>query len=320
MTLDTENETADWASQLAGVQRQLIGAHMLLVARLLRRSAAADYEGYEPRNLIDRRIVFTLHRIEQGRVSELAALLGNDIAQVSRALSNLRKIGLIVRERQRDPYALTAEGMRLGQLMDEVSRQREHELIQGFEPLELFELAGMFDNLTNKALILLNEELTHARDENLAEEDAVRPEIPSRVQPTILGLSTTIMRSATLAFKRLTGLSQYEWRILANLAYRPGISFMDLVNHIGSDKAQVSRAINPMIDANLLSRSAASRGKPALLEITEKGWEIHAIMQVDAHRRNAVLLEDFSQKQRERLPEYLQRLIANASAMALRVS
>lgn len=313
--LETDLETADWASQLAGVQRELVGAHLLLAARLLRRSAAQDYDGYEPRNLIDRRIVFTLYRIEQGRVSELAALLGNDIAQVSRALSAMKKLGLIDRERQRDPYVLTPEGHRLGALMDQVALRREHDLAIGLEPLQLFELAGMLDNLTNKALVLLSEELAHARDENAEHEDVIRPEIPSRVQPTILALSTTIMRSATLAFKRQTGLSQYEWRILANLAYRPRTTFMDLVNHIGSDKAQVSRAINPMIDAHMLSRTKAARGQPATLEITEAGWALHQVMQQDAKRRNEFLLEDFTASQKERLLVYLQLLIENANQM-----
>lgn len=319
MLVDDREEAADWSAPLAGVQRELISAHLLLLSRLLRRSAMVDYAGLDPGNLMERRIIFTLSRIGEGRVSELSALLGNDIAQVSRALSTMKRKELAERQRQRDPYSLTDAGRELGRLMDKVAVRRERELAHGMEPLQMFELAGMLDNLRDKAAVLLAEEMAGAREaEDADAEGPPRTEIASRLQPSIAALATTILRSATLAFKRLTGLSQYEWRILANLAYRPSIPFMDLVTHIGSDKAQVSRALNPLIEAGLLRRISGERGEPALLEMTEKGWDIHGVMQRDALRRNAVLGAGFTQTQRLRLKSYLELLIVNATTMARR--
>src|SRR5690606_2569094 len=92
---------------LVGVQRELLGAHFLLLAGLLRKSARMDYAHLAPQDLMERRIVLTLFRLEDARVSQLAAVLGNDIGQVSRALGSLRKAVLVSRDRQRDPYRLT---------------------------------------------------------------------------------------------------------------------------------------------------------------------------------------------------------------------
>ncbi len=315
--MNDRTDREDPSAPLAGVQRELVNAHLLLLSRLLRRSAQVDYAGFEPSNLMERRIVFTLFRTEGGRVSELTALLGNDIAQVSRALSTLKARGLADRRRQRDPYVLTPVGVELGRLMDGVAVRREQELSAGLAPLEMFELAGMLDNLMGKAVAILAEELAGSRDEDEA-DGPPRTEIPSRIQPAIAALATTIMRSATIAFKRQTGLSQYEWRILANLAYRPAIPFKDLVIHIDSDKAQVSRALNPLIDARLLRRDKPGGVGPAILEMTAQGWEVHDVMQRDALRRNIIMIEDFTAAQRGRLQSYLELLIANATAMARR--
>jgi DNA-binding MarR family transcriptional regulator len=302
---------------LAGIQRELLGAHFLLLARLLRRSARADYAGFEPHNLIERRLVLTLFRIEEGRVSELAGILGNDVAQISRALANLRAARLAERERQRDPYVLTPAGAQLGALLDAMALQREEELGRGLQAHEMFELAGLLSNLLTRATAILAEEIAHSRDDERPEAAAVLgvPEIHSRLQPAILNLGTIIARTSTLTFKRLAGLSQYEWRLLANIASRPGIAFMEVVGHVDSDKAQVSRALDGMVSNGLLDRSGGKGRQAVRFALTEEGHRRHAIMRDDAVRRNALIVEDLKPGQRRRLQAYVDRLIENAVAM-----
>ena len=140
------------------------------------------------------------------------------------------------------------------------------------------------------------------------------------MQPAIVNLSTTIARSATHSFKRLTGISNYEWRILANVASRPAVSFMDLVGHIGSDKAQVSRALDSLVTAGLLERGKAGAAEPVRFAMTEEGGRVHEIMREDALRRNAILTAGLDKGQRRRLQAYLDLLVANASAMAERAN
>jgi DNA-binding MarR family transcriptional regulator len=258
-------------------------------------------------------------------VSELAGILGNDVAQVSRALGSLRMAGLAEREKQRDPYALTPAGARLGALLDEVAVRREEELGRGFHAQEMFELAGLLSNLLTRATAILAEEIGQAREGDVGEErpdpitvTATVPEIHSRAQSAILNIAMIIARSATLSFKRLAGLSQYEWRLLANAASRPGISFMELVAMVDSDKAQVSRALDAMVTDGLLGRTGGRGRQTVRFELTEEGYRRHDIMGADARRRNALIVEDLKPGQRRRLQVYVERLIANAAEMAER--
>ena len=205
-----------------------------------------------------------------------------------------------------------------GQIALIVAR-RELELTRGFEPLELFELGGLLATLLQRAASLLIEESSRATDGEQLEGDPPLdggpPEIHSRVHPAIVSIATSIGRSATLAFKRLAGLSSYEWRILANIAYRPSVSFTELVRHIYSDKAQVSRALDSMVQRELVSRSDSRPGERVGLSLTAEGQRLHDIMETDSLRRNAILAADMKPAQRDRLQTYLDRLIGNATAM-----
>ncbi|MBB5732453.1 DNA-binding MarR family transcriptional regulator [Altererythrobacter atlanticus] len=317
MQIDTDTKAA-WSEPLAGVQRELLGAHFLLLGRLLRKSARRDFAGVEPDSQMERRIVLTLYRLEEARVSELAIRLGNDVSQVSRALRAGRDSGIVERERQRDPYRLTEKGKQLGALIDEVASRREEQLTKGLSAQEMFELASLLGILMHNAAQILAEETARARDGAEAEDpaDQAMAEMPSRVQPAVINLATLIIRGATLSFKRLTGISNYEWRILANVAYRPSIPFMEIVNHVDSDKAQVSRALDAMVGANLLERSKGGRNEPVRFQLTDEGWRIHDIMLQDAIRRNVALVEGLRDVQRRRLQSYVDLLNANAAEMA----
>jgi len=306
---------------LAGVQKQLLGAHFLLLVRLLRKSARRDYQSFDPHNMLERRIVLALYRIGQGRVSELALHLGNDVAQVSRALTAMRKQDLVRRGRQRDPHRLTDRGYELGGMMDAVELRRELALTQGLEPLQMFELAGLLINLLQNASAILVAELAKTRDGTDEATEVVAPDLPpsmeihSRVQPLIATLTTTISRAATAAYKRLTGISNFEWRLLVNIAERPGLRFTDIVMHVDSDKAQVSRTLDALVSGGLVARGKAGPSESVRFAISSRGDRLHDIMRDDALRRNALLAADLTAAQRQRLQSYLDLLIANASAM-----
>ena len=310
------------AAPLAGVQRQLLGAHLLLLNRLLRRSARHDYRGHEPESHLERRIALTLFRVEGGRVSELAFHMGHDVAQVSRALTAMRRAGLVERGRQREPYRLTPRGRELGGALDEVAARRDLQLTAGLDPHQMFELAGLLGNLLHRAGIIMLDELAKSREAPRDREEDGEPfsptspfEIHSRAQPLVTNLAAIISRAATASFKRLTGVSSFEWRLLANIAGRPALRFTDLVVHVDSDKAQVSRTLDALVGGGLIERTRAGAGEPVRLELTERGHRLHDIMREDALRRNTELVADLSDLQRRRVQTYLELLIANASEM-----
>lgn len=312
-----QDEAEGRAQPLAGIQQSLVGAHLLLLARLLRKSAKSDYHGLQPENQIERRIILTLVRLKGGRVSELAAFLGSDVGQVSRALSSLNSQSLLIRERPHAPYRLSNSGVAVGQALDAVALRRDQNLMLGITSLEAYELGGILADLAKRAADIFAEETAsfNEGDEFHGMGGSRQPtiEIFSRVSPAIFSLSTVIARTANLTFKRLTGLSQYEWRVLTNLAYRPPLSFTEVVEHVDSDKAQVSRALDHLVKRGALVREKVTRGEPARFRMTGEGRAIHDVLQDDALRRNGLLIAGLNPDQQIRCLSYLERLIANAS-------
>ncbi|KPL68351.1 hypothetical protein SZ64_09600 [Erythrobacter sp. SG61-1L] len=304
---------------LAGVQQELISAHFLLLRRVLLKSARTDFQGFMPQNQMERRVIFTLFRMEESRVSELAYSMGNDVAQISRALASLRNVGMVHRERQRDPYTLTAKGLKFGQELDAVAEKREQRLIRGLQPVEAFELGGMLMSLQNRASQILAEELLQAKTEDAGEEGITvpaYPDPPNRVQAAVFNIANTISRSATAAFKRLAGVSNFEWRVLVNVASRPSITFMGIVDHVDADKAQVSRTLDALVGVGLICRAKDAASGQVLIELTEKGQAYYALMRDDALKRHTILTAGLKNAQRGRLQGYLNLLIGNALEMA----
>lgn len=302
---------------LAGIQQELFSSHFLLLRRILAKSASHDFAGYEPRNQMERRVVLTLFRMEESRVTELAFALGSDVSQVSRAFAALRKAGLVERDRQRDPYLLTARGLAMAEILDAVALRREQELTEGLTPGEMFEMAGLMMSLHIHASQLLAEELAQVRSPDQAAEGSgpVIPRCPNLVQSMIINIANTILRDATAAFKRMTGVSSFEWRILVNVASRPSITFTGLVDHIDADKAQVSRTVDDLVTAKLLRRVKHKSDGQVRIDLTEQGLEAYRIMQDHALSRNGRLSAGLKKGQLVRLKSYLELLIGNAIKM-----
>ncbi len=302
---------------LAGVQQELISAHFLLLRRILVKSARTAFNGLKPENRMEQRVAFTLYRMEEARVSELAYMLGNDVAQVSRALGALRKDGLAQRDRQRDPYTLTPQGVAVGQELDVVAQRREEELLRGMSAVEIFELAGLMIKLQGRAAQILADEMALSKSEEPGEEGVgtALMEAPNRVQAAIINIANIITRSATASFKRQTGVSNFEWRLLVNVASRPSISFMGLVDHVDADKAQVSRTLDSLASAGLVNRIKDPASGQVKIELTEEGQRVYGVMRADALRRNIIFTGWLKPAQRNRLQAYLNLLIRNAMAM-----
>lgn len=304
-------------ARLAGIQQELLSSHFLLLRRILMKSASQDFAGYEPSNQMERRVVLTLFRMEESRVSELAFSLGSDVSQVSRAFAALRKAGLVERDRQRDPYVLTDRGLAMAETLDTVALRREQELTKCLTPGEMFEMAGMMMSLHIHASQLLAEELARICSPEPAAEASVSviPRCPNLVQSMIINIANTILRDATVAFKRMTGVSSFEWRVLVNVASRPSITFTELVDCIDADKAQVSRTVDDLVNVKLLRRVKHATDGQARIDLTEQGQEAYRIMQDHALGRNAKLSAGLKKGQLARLKSYLELLIRNATNM-----
>jgi DNA-binding MarR family transcriptional regulator len=308
-----------WQQPLAGPQRELLGAHLLLLGRLLRRQARADLAPFAPQGDMQQRLLLAMGVADMGRVSDLTMLLGADMAQVSRAFRELASLELVTRQTARGPYELTPAGAREAEAMLAVLREQEQVLLAGMGTDAVAALRRNIALLHEKATaVLLAANRGEAADEPAACTGSGVPDMPAQapLQFAIISLASIISRSATIIYKRRTGLSGYEWRVLANVAARPGIGFPDLVIHIGSDKGQVSRAVASMVASGYLKREKAGRGMPQAITLTARGEDVYAVLLEDGYRRNVVMLAQLPPGESEGLMASLTRVIANTQAPA----
>jgi DNA-binding MarR family transcriptional regulator len=72
------------------------------------------------------------------------------------------------------------------------------------------------------------------------------------------------------------GLTKMEWRVLATIGYHCEISARDICKFTHLDKMQVSRAINKLIQSDLLSQqSSLEDRRKNVLSLTTKGSDLY---------------------------------------------
>ncbi|HXE85419.1 MAG TPA: helix-turn-helix domain-containing protein, partial [Hyphomicrobiaceae bacterium] len=76
------------------------------------------------------------------------------------------------------------------------------------------------------------------------------------VSNRVLSLATLLRRSANLLYRRELGLSEVEWRILAMVGDRAPLTLGALVEILGLDKGQLSRAVTALVKRRILARTA----------------------------------------------------------------
>lgn len=72
------------------------------------------------------------------------------------------------------------------------------------------------------------------------------------------------------------GLTKMEWRVLATIGYHGEISAREICKFTHLEKMQVSRAINKLIQSELLTQKISSEDRrKSLLSLTAKGDELY---------------------------------------------
>jgi DNA-binding MarR family transcriptional regulator len=144
------------------------------------------------------------------------------------------------------------------------------------------------------------------------------PRIDDFVGNKILLLANLVSRSATLRYRRLIGLPQVSWRIIALLGAQPPMTLHELVARAGLDKSQLSRGVSGLVRRQLVSRQPSTNDRRAIhLQLTERGIGAYAILLNGAYQRNEALLAGLS-KQRRRLLLDLLDLLTNRARKLLK--
>ena len=134
---------------------------------------------------------------------------------------------------------------------------------------------------------------------------------------TTLGLARLadlMNRAASLAYPRVSGLSDSECRIIAWVCEHPPFSINDLAATVHRDVAQVSRAVKKLVAAGLLHRANRRGGPGVLISPTRLGYAVFAPLAEVAHQRNATILAGLTAED----VKHLDRCIAIMTKTALK--
>ncbi len=128
----------------------------------------------------------------------------------------------------------------------------------------------------------------------------------------IARLADFFARSGALAFNRTSGMSDFEWRILARVCETPPLSINELGGLLGRNVAQVSRTVKRLVAGGLLKRENRGGGPGVLISPTPRGRIVYAPMEQLAVERDSALTSGFAEDELVTLVAYVERLTQNA--------
>ena len=125
-------------------------------------------------------------------------------------------------------------------------------------------------------------------------------------------------RSASRAFPRVSGLSDFEWRVVAWVCEMPRLSINDLSTLLHRGVAQVSRTVKKLVAAGLLHRANRTGGPGVLITPTRLGRTVYGPLERLARERNTAIVAGLSAEELKVLDHCIAVMIANALAQLAR--
>ena len=96
-----------------------------------------------------------------------------------------------------------------------------------------------------------------------------------------------ISRESSLAFPRVSGLSDFEWRLLAWVCESPPLSINDLSSLLHRGVAQIGRTATKLSAAGLMRKAARGGGPGVLLTPSALGRTVYKLFVALARDANA---------------------------------
>lgn len=129
-------------------------------------------------------------------------------------------------------------------------------------------------------------------------------------------LSNRVSRAIAARYAKAFDLTIPEWRIIAVLGRRPGLTAKDIAEATEMDKVAVSRAVGRLVAA----RRVAAAYDPAdarrqLLSLTREGESVHARIAPIALASEQRLLASLNARERAELDALLDRLLIAARGL-----
>ena len=127
-------------------------------------------------------------------------------------------------------------------------------------------------------------------------------------------LSNRISADIAQLYETRYGMAIPEWRVIAVLAKRPGLSATEVAQRTAMDKVAVSRAVSALLRARRIERRfAPSDRRRSMLRLSARGEEVYAQVVPVALAYERELLAPLSESEREALGRALRVLLGRAT-------
>ncbi|MBL8542338.1 MAG: winged helix-turn-helix transcriptional regulator [Hyphomonadaceae bacterium] len=129
-------------------------------------------------------------------------------------------------------------------------------------------------------------------------------------------LSNRVSRAIAARYAKAFGLTIPEWRIIAVLGRRPGLTAKEVAEATEMDKVAVSRAVARLVAARrVAARADVEDARRQLLTLTREGETLHARIAPIALAAEEKLLRALDKDERVQLDRLLDRLLDAARAL-----
>ena len=130
----------------------------------------------------------------------------------------------------------------------------------------------------------------------------------------MLRLAELMNQSASRAYPRVSGLSDFQWRAIAMVCESPRQSINDLSARLNRGVAQVSRTVKKLVAAGLLHRANRTGGPGVLITPTRLGRAVHGPLEQLARQRSAAIVVGLSAAELKVFDHCIAVMTANALA------
>lgn len=316
------------------MRRRLIHARLLMLLNLMRQSAELGYRRQLGLVELHRRLLALVGNYDGLTSVEIVALSGQDKAQISRAVKALSEAGLIERASLRAKVRLTEAGRAAFAAVIAIAEERNVALTRGLSSRKLAAFRAMTTRLTHRAALLLADErllsgIAAGEGDGNGDEPISFPDPPALptpaeagerplariITPPLIALVAYLQRSATIAYRRETGLSNFSWQILSLIGEQPSVTLAQLIATTLRDKSQVGRTVRRLEEAGRVRRCSRRSRREVVLAVTPAGAALYAEMCVDALRRDEFLFAEERPVDREAFAAALDLMTANAELL-----
>lgn len=276
---------------------------------------------------LDRRIVFMLHNRGPMVPAVLSSTIGVDKAQVSRSVKRLLELKMVERDQIRSPVSLSRKGEAIAERLARLAELRNRELSFDISDHELSEFFKVMELLLERAVKLYDIEREIASRSGRVEEDnrigvgfsptkVGEPIIldRSRIVSPLLTLSSYFSRSGALAFKRKTGLSNFEAWVLSEISHNPPTEWSRLVKALERDHSQAGRTVKHLIEKGLVVREGKPGRRHGKFSPSEAGKRLFEIILETSRERAEFLMGSLPAGKLQAFLDTFEKIRRNAAA------